>query len=211
MGKTIFDDTPPLGTIVTDDFLNAINTHRHTGEDVDGAGILDYAASTGSANAYILTLSPALAAHIAGMPIRFKANFTNTGAATLNINGLGAVALKKNYSVALSAGDIVSGQIITVNYDGTNYQVLNGVVVYASDLSSLIASGPAMPKIDEGVGQWLALVLDESLDNCHLPAGGTWAYFGSNFGTGFAGVAAGGSSVWSGSASNFFGFCWRIT
>ena len=210
MGKTVFSDTPPQGTIVTADFLNAVNKHRHTGADADGDGVLDYAVSTGSANAYLLTLSPALAAHIAGMPIRFRANFTNTGACTLTVNSLGAVALKKNYNVALSAGDIVSGQIITVAHDGTNYQLLNGVVVYASDLASLIASGPPMPKTAEGLGQWLALVLDGSLDNCHLPAGGTWAYAGSNFGTGFAGVAAGGTSIWSGVANNFFGFCWRI-
>jgi hypothetical protein len=41
MSKTVFSDTPPQGTIVTADFLNAVNTHRHTGEDVDGAGALD--------------------------------------------------------------------------------------------------------------------------------------------------------------------------
>jgi hypothetical protein len=106
MSKTVFSDTPPQGTIVTADFLNAVNTHRHTGEDVDGAGALDYAAAGGSNNAYTLTLSPALAAHIPGMPIRFKANHANTGAATININNLGAVALKRNYNQALTANKL---------------------------------------------------------------------------------------------------------
>ena len=136
MSKTVFSDTPPQGTIVTADFLNAVNTHRHTGEDVDGAGALDYAAAGGSNNAYTLTLSPALAAHIPGMPIRFKANHANTGAATININSLGAVALKKNYNQALAANNILSGQIVTIIYDGTNYQGIG----LADTLSALLSA-----------------------------------------------------------------------
>jgi microcystin-dependent protein len=130
MGKTVFSDTPPQGTIVTAAFLNALNAQRHDGLDDDGHGVLDYAVTSGSANAYVLTLNPALAAHVAGMPIRFKANFTNTAAATININNLGAVALKKNYNQALAASDILSGQIITICFDGTNYQVTGGIRVY---------------------------------------------------------------------------------
>jgi len=125
MAKTIFDDTPPLGTIVTADFLNAVNNHRHTGRNIDGDGALDYAAASGSDNAYVLTLSPALDAHIAGMVINFKANHTNTGAATVNINGLGAVDLKKNGDVDVGAGDITSGIIYQIAYDGTNYQIIS--------------------------------------------------------------------------------------
>jgi len=125
MSKTVFNDTPPTGTIVTANFLNAVNNHRHTGRNIDGDGAIDYAVSTGSANAYALTLSPALDAQIAGMSIRFKANFTNTGPATININGLGAVEMKKNGSTALVSGDIVAGTIYEIFYDGTNFQILN--------------------------------------------------------------------------------------
>lgn len=132
MSKTVFSDTPPTGTIVTAAFLNAVNNHRHTGADEDGAGALDYAISTGSANAYVLALSPALAAHVAGMSIRIKANFTNTGAATLNINSLGAIAIKRPDGSALQANDILSGSIITVTYDGTYYQLAGAVSIYPS-------------------------------------------------------------------------------
>jgi hypothetical protein len=126
--KTTFVDGNPvqsiLGTPVMAAFLNALNNHRHGGTAVDGDGALDYAIATGNNNAYAVTLSPALAANIAGMPIRFQANFSNTGAATLNVNGIGAIALKKAVNVALAAGDLQSGQIYTVSFDGTNYQVL---------------------------------------------------------------------------------------
>ena len=45
--------------------------------------------------------------------VLFKANFTNTGAVTLNLNSLGAKAIKKNDgATALVANDIVSGQIV---------------------------------------------------------------------------------------------------
>lgn len=125
MAKSVFDDTPPQGTILTAAQVNALQNHRHDGLDQDGSAPLDYAVSTGSANAYVLTLPKALTAHIPGLPIRWKANFTNTGAATFNPSGLGAVAMKKNGSTNLVAGDIVSGRIITVSYDGTYYQLLS--------------------------------------------------------------------------------------
>lgn len=85
-----------------------------------------YVISTGSANAYVGTHSPALAALTAGMFLSFKANFTNTGAATYNPNSLGATAIKKlDGATALIAGDIVNGQIIVLRYDGTNFQLLS--------------------------------------------------------------------------------------
>lgn len=136
MPKTTFSDTPPLGTIVTAAFLNAINNQRHTGEAVDGAGALDYAPDAGAANAYAITLSPVLTGHVTGMPIYFKALNANTGASTLNVNGLGAVAIKKHGSLALAAGDIAAGQIVAVAYDGTNYQILGGGDSISSSLVS---------------------------------------------------------------------------
>jgi hypothetical protein len=84
-----------------------------------------YAADTGAADAYVVTLSPALAAHVVGLPVRFKATNANTGASTVNINGLGAIAIKKNVSTALAAGDIAAGQIVEVVYDGTYYQLIS--------------------------------------------------------------------------------------
>lgn len=127
MGKTVFSDTPPQGTVVTAAFLNAVNLHRHTGRDIDGDGALDYAITTGSNNAYVLALSPALDAYVAGVPIVFKASFLNTGAATININSLGAVSLKKNGNASLAAGDIQADRLYMICFDGTNMQVIAGL------------------------------------------------------------------------------------
>ncbi|HPK03987.1 MAG TPA: hypothetical protein PLS90_16190, partial [Candidatus Sumerlaeota bacterium] len=67
---------------------------------------LQYAVATGADNAYEIELTPAADAYLAGMLILFKANFDNTAAATLAINGMAAKAIKKSGSVALDAGDI---------------------------------------------------------------------------------------------------------
>lgn len=83
--------------------------------------------STGSSNAYVLTPSPAITSYTGGI-FTFIPNFTNTGPATINISGLGAIALKKYGSNALVSGDVVSGTIVTIYYDGTNFQVANPAI-----------------------------------------------------------------------------------
>jgi hypothetical protein len=102
-----------------------------------------YASSTGSANAYVLTLSPVPTALKAGQIFSFLANFGCTGASTLNVNSLGAKNIYKvNGATALASGDIASGQLVTVAYDGTQFQMLSPVAhavplgVYSSGTNS---------------------------------------------------------------------------
>lgn len=77
----------------------------------------------GSANAYTLTSGQSLAAYATNQSFMLGANFTNSGAATLNVDGLGAKAITKNGTTALASGDIVSGRSYRVFYDGTEFQV----------------------------------------------------------------------------------------
>jgi hypothetical protein len=149
MSKTNFVDGDPsqgiTGTIVTAAFLNAINNHRHRGLAEDGDGAIDYAADTGSANACAIALVPALTAHVVGMPIHFKVAATNTGAATLAVNSLAAVAIRKNVSEDLTGGDMKSGQIVTVIYEGTCYQLqsiaMEGILIAVDEKTSGTNSG----------------------------------------------------------------------
>lgn len=94
----------------------------------------DYATSTGAANAYVLAVDAQISALAVGDIFKFKANFSNTGAATINVNAIGAKAIKKNVSVALEPGDILSGQLAAIIYDGTNFQLLNPIItpIYTS-------------------------------------------------------------------------------
>ncbi len=75
-----------------------------------------YALDTGAVNACVVTLSPVITAYTDGLEIAFKVANTNTGAATVNVNGLGAVSLFKNANAALAAGDLVAGQIVVARY-----------------------------------------------------------------------------------------------
>lgn len=79
--------------------------------------------SGGSANVHTLTYTVAPAAYVAGDCYTFIAGFSNTGAATLNVNALGAKSIKMG-SRDIVSGDIVAGRIVTVYYDGTNFQLL---------------------------------------------------------------------------------------
>lgn len=95
----------------------------HRGQD-------SYNTTTGSANAFALTLTPTVTAlsDITGKPIFFKTNFGVTGACTLNLNGLGAVAIKKMDGVTdIVSGDIASGQVVGVVYNGTYFQMITPI------------------------------------------------------------------------------------
>jgi hypothetical protein len=88
------------------------------------AGATTIATVTGT-DTYVGTLSPAIAAYATGNLFSFVAPNTNTGAATINLNSLGAKNITKLGSTALAAGDIVSGRVYQIEYDGTRFQLLN--------------------------------------------------------------------------------------
>ena len=87
--------------------------------------------------------SPALTAYTTGATFEFIAAATNTGAVTINIDGLGAKDIKLNSTVALSGGEIVSGQVVVITYDGTRFQYINNssVAGTANGLAYFNASG----------------------------------------------------------------------
>lgn len=80
--------------------------------------------SGGTANAQTLTYSVAPAAYYQGQIFAFIAGATNTGACTLNVNSLGA---KNVYlgNAALTGGEILSGKVYVVAYDGTQFQMVS--------------------------------------------------------------------------------------
>lgn len=89
------------------------------------AGKLNYAVASNSGNAFSLSLTPGISTYTPGMIINFKVTSAISGAATLNVNGLGAKSIKKQVTNDLAANDIVSGQLVSVIYDGTNFQMLS--------------------------------------------------------------------------------------
>lgn len=85
-------------------------------------------ATTGSANAYVMAANQTLSAYYDGLVLAFEANFTNTGAATVNVDGLGAKSIKKMGDASLTdlaADDIESGRRYVIIYDGTQFQAMS--------------------------------------------------------------------------------------
>ncbi len=128
-------------TIVDDEFLNMMmmelcNTITGAGIGLDktnrsqllaaikiiaqggsGAPVTD----TGVPNAYVATLAPVPAANPQfKFLVRIGAGNTNTGASTMNVNGLGAVAIKTMWGNALPAGMLKAGCICEFVYDATS-------------------------------------------------------------------------------------------
>jgi len=93
---------------------------KHTLSGFQGS---QYAADAEASDAYAVTLDPVPSAYFDGMEVNFKANTANTGPATLNVNSLGAKTIKKRNDKDLKTGDIESGQIVKVIYDGTYFQM----------------------------------------------------------------------------------------
>lgn len=80
----------------------------------------------GSANTQTGTLTPTITSYTTGLRVRFEAGFTNTGAATLNLNSVGAANIRKgNGSIPLTEGDLTAGDQYEAVYDGSQFILLN--------------------------------------------------------------------------------------
>lgn len=169
------DTAGNLATVIPADGEMAYNTtddRLHMGDGATTGGIphlnyrddikqyFHYATTTGSSNAYILTLPSTPVSITAGTRVKFKASFSNTGSATLAVNGFTAYTFKKVVSGALtvlSSADIISGLIYEAVFDGTDWQLFGfemagtpaGIVLLGSvtasasatlDFTSLISS-----------------------------------------------------------------------
>ena len=92
--------------LVNNRYRGALARLRAWAQTLGGA-----ATNGGTGNAYTLT-SPsghALTAYVDGMLVGVTLNATNTGAATLNVDGLGALAIQTPAGTAMASGDLVSG------------------------------------------------------------------------------------------------------
>lgn len=97
----------------------------------------------GSGNAVTLTYAVAPASYVQGEKYAFKATAANTGAATVNINSLGAkniYARTPTGPAALIGGEIQIGDIVEIAFDGTEFVMIG----MASNMAA-IPSGAVMP------------------------------------------------------------------
>lgn len=125
------------------------------------------ATSGGTANVQTLTYAVAPAALVAGDVFCFivGASLTNTGSTTLNVNALGAKTIKyKNAN--LVGNELRAGGVVTVVYDGTNFQLLG--VSYPPSYASV----SVLPADPAGTGSASGIMLGLG-SSCVLTPGAT--------------------------------------
>lgn len=119
----------------------------------------------GTGNAITITLYPASSGYATGMTIKFIAAASNTGSSTIDVDGHGVRNIQKISGGSLSplvAGDIVSGGVYEITYDGVRFQLLtltnSGLIaVGQGDLNTSIgtvsiAGAPLGSRFDLGTG-----------------------------------------------------------
>ncbi len=87
------------------------------------SGAFNYAVDTASDDTYLASIN-GITAYNAGLVIWLNPVTDNTGACTLNINGLGAKALKTVLAADPGNSHIDAAQIVPLCYDGTNFVIL---------------------------------------------------------------------------------------
>lgn len=79
---------------------------------------------TGTANTYVISV-PGVSAYASGQNYAVKPVSVNTSASTLNINGLGAVAITYNDGSTLTGGELPQNGASLLYYSGGNFKLPN--------------------------------------------------------------------------------------
>lgn len=124
------------------------------------ADYCQYSATTGGTNAITLAVPLPFPAYAYGMRFGFIAAGTNTGAVTLNVNGIGPIAVQYR-GVAVARGTIIAGGNYEAFFDGVVFQLLTAspsCLVYA--YFSANQNTPPNTYKDIGLLQPFTVVLD---------------------------------------------------
>ena len=114
----------PMGGYVHTNVGNATARTNYPSAGQVQDGTLTYLTSISGTDTITATAPASMTSYAAGQTFRFIAAGANTTTGvTININGIGAKNITKNGTTALAIGDIVSGSIVEVTYDGTEFQV----------------------------------------------------------------------------------------
>jgi hypothetical protein len=104
VGENLNDINTELARIVSTDIAGLQSSKLSVADYQNGTKV--YGATSTGTDAYSVTLSPAPASYLVGMTFKFLSDVANTGAATLNVNALGAKTIKKLRDQDLASGDI---------------------------------------------------------------------------------------------------------
>ena len=125
----------PMGGYVHTNVGNATLRTNYPSAGQVQDGTFTYLTSVSGTDTITAVAPASMTAYAAGQEFRFIAAGANTTTGvTININGIGAKSITKNGATSLAVGDIISGAIVVIAYDGTEFQISN--IATASLLSS---------------------------------------------------------------------------
>ena len=114
----------PMGGYVHTNVGNATLRTNYPSAGQVQDGTFTYLTSVSGTDTITAVAAISMTAYAAGQTFRFIAAGANaTTGVTININGIGAKSITKSGTTALAIGDIVSGSIVEVTYDGTEFQI----------------------------------------------------------------------------------------
>ncbi|QCX32444.1 hypothetical protein FDN13_01320 [Caloramator sp. E03] len=129
-GKTNWYDAPSKTLEDLNNHINAASPHTGHATTIDlnthatNNTHIFYAVCDGSANNYTVTVS-GITSYTEGIAVSVKINVDNTGASTINVNGIGVKSIKTADGDDVVSGDLKAGSIYTLRYNGTNF-ILQG-------------------------------------------------------------------------------------
>lgn len=92
-------------------------------------GRVTFCLTAGAADVYTVTMHKTPAAYYNGMSLIIEVHATNTGACTINVDSLGAKAIKILNGTEPAAGDLTAGDFLALTYDSdSGYFVITSVV-----------------------------------------------------------------------------------
>lgn len=84
-------------------------------------GTWTYAVDTGTvANTYVVAMPQTATAYVDGMAVAFSPAHSNTGASTINVDGLGAKSIRQYNGSVLNANDIILGAPVELRYSASS-------------------------------------------------------------------------------------------
>ena len=148
LASPAFTGNPTAPTQSSGDNSTKIATTAFVQGKLPLSGYLYGVDTSGSANTVTVALTPALGAYAAGQAFKLKIANTNTGATAANL-GPSSVAIQWN-GRALVGGELVTGKIVEVIFDGTSLQIQGLTAISGSN-----ANGTYRISQDGFIEQWM--------------------------------------------------------
>jgi len=144
------NDSNVIGTKVSD-ALNTLSSVVESIEAADSNAQIGVYSLNAAGTANVITATYTGLTYYGGLKINMKVLATNTSSTTINLNSLGAKTVKIINSVGtkvdLAGGELTIGSIVNLEYDGTDFILLNKEVSDFSTPTTTTASVISLPNV----------------------------------------------------------------